>query len=44
MRHVSVLLCPILLLSIVASGQQVQCGGTERWAVKVGTDQQVGSQ
>jgi hypothetical protein len=32
-----------LLLSIVASGQQVQCGGTERWAVKVGTDQQVGS-
>jgi hypothetical protein len=43
MRHLSVLLVPVLFVSIAASGQQVQCGGTERWAVKVGTDSQAGA-
>jgi len=43
MRLLNALLCPALLLSTIASGQQVQCGGTERWAVKVGTDSEVGA-
>lgn len=40
MRRLITLFCFSCLLPILGSGQ-VQCGGTERWPVKVGTDPQV---